>query len=62
MKILKQGKEQNWWTGRKFTCDACKTQFQLETQDSVQEQDDWRDGNYAVIKCPTCKKEITFTK
>jgi uncharacterized C2H2 Zn-finger protein len=40
------------------TCRSCGTVFKYKRREA-REVDDWRDGNYLVIKCPTCARDTT---
>ncbi len=57
MKILKQGKQKEWWAGKVGACKNCGTEVQVEAGDKVNEQFD-RNEPLASVTCPQCESLI----
>ena len=59
MKIITKGDKRAGWEGR-WSCNACGCVWTMEAGDVPPKlHDDWSDGDYYEMKCPTCGRLTT---
>ena len=59
MKIVKKGKGDTPWAGKKIICPNCESVIKLEENDKLQFVPDQRDGDYYQFNCPACSVNVT---
>lgn len=55
MKVVNNGS----LVGRVLTCFECKCEFEIESDDTPDDVQDFDTGLYAVFECPQCRNPCT---
>ncbi|MBI3633341.1 MAG: hypothetical protein HY226_03565 [Candidatus Vogelbacteria bacterium] len=61
-KIFRAGKPQpdKPWIGHEVNCRHCGCGFKLDASDKMELVSDWKEGDYYITNCPSCKNDITL--